>query len=371
MRYIVYFVIQGMSNQTYSDVYAYRFETSDVDIPYITMEAVNPEVSFTTTEDAEISYALFAYNQLPDVFKQEMKDSNLADPSSGPIKSVTDSTKNMTVLEAMLQTKDRSTWESYFDVYASQPLKDTVQEIIQRRQTGGGGNPVTTGNLSTDKDDRKLVDFTTAMQSESGANATYFYCLATAQNALGSAYSFKAVENVHIPDTEPPYLIDVSHTLKETSTGSGLYSGTITLTFNEPIYYMERLGNSSSGDPATLRPIVNYPYGDVKPSESSKDNPSYISIMVASSMTGGTFEVKTYDKNPTLSFTISCTNITENAQITLSNKGVVSDASENGVLVPFIIRFVVDKTGVGQGGGFLTDPHLEVVSGEYRPVTGN
>ena len=307
---------------------------------------------------------MVAYKKQLDVFKKERKESNLADLDSGPIKSLTDSPKNMTVLEAMLQTKDRSTWESYFDVYASQPLKDTVQEIIQRRQTGGGGNPVTTGNLSTDKEVRELVDFTTAMQSESGANATYFYCLATAQNAMGSAYSFKAVENVHIPDTEPPYLIDVSHTLKETSTGSGLYSGTITLTFNEPIYYMERLGNSSSGDPATLRPIANYPYCDVKPSESSDSNPSYSSIIAASSMTGGTFEVKTYDKNPTLSFTINCTNITENAQITLSNKGVVSDASENGVLVPFIIRFVVDKTGVGPGGGFVTTPHPAVAAGD-------
>ena len=32
-EYIVYFVLQGMSNDTYSPVYAYRFETSDVDIP--------------------------------------------------------------------------------------------------------------------------------------------------------------------------------------------------------------------------------------------------------------------------------------------------------------------------------------------------
>ena len=367
-KYIVYFVIQGMSNQTYSDVYAYQFVTSDVDIPYITMEAVNPEVSFTTTQNAELDYALFAYNQLPSIFNEFMEGSNLADPSSGPIASVTDPTKTMTVLEAILQTKDRSTWESYFDVYAEQSLKDKVQEIIQRRQTGGGGSPITTGGLSTEKDIQQLVDFTTAMQSESGANATYFYCLATAQNELGSAYSFKGVENVHIPDTEPPYLIDVSHTLTETSKGSGKYSGTITLTFNEPIYYMERLGNSSSGDPTTLRPIANYPYGDVKPSESSKDNPSYISIMNAASTIGGTFESTIYDKNPTLSFTIKCTEIQEGAQITLSNKGVVSDASENGVLLPFIIRLTVDKTGVGD---FVTTLHLEVISGEYRPVYEN
>ena len=370
-QYIVYFVIQGISNQTYSDVYAYRFTTSDVDIPYITMEAVNPEVSFTTTENAELNYALFAYNQLPPIFLGKMEGVNLADPSKGPIASVTTAptpenpNPTMTILEAMLQTADRSTWQSYFDLYASQTLKEDVQEIIQRRQTGGGGNPVTTGSISTEKEVRQLVDFTNAMQSESGANATYFYCLATAQNALGSAYSFKAVENVHIPDTEPPYLINIGSTLKETTTG--LYSGTVTLTFNEPIYYMERLGNSSSGDPATLRPIVNHPYINDKPADSK--NPC-ISILGASSQFGGDFSVERYDTQPSLTFTIKCVDVSDGAQIILSDKGVVSDASENGVLAPFIIEWQVD-TSQGVGGGFITTSQFVVISGEYRPVSGN
>lgn len=369
-EYIAYFVIRGMSNQSYSQVYAYKFETSDVAIPYITMEAVNPEVAFTTTEDAKVSYALFAYNQLPTIFSEEMDGDNLNNKEDGPISSITNPGETMTVLEAILQTKDRSTMESYFDAYASQPLKDDVQEIIQRRQTGGGGNPVDTGELLTEKNVRDEVDFTSAMQSDSGVNATYFYCIATAQNALGSAYSFKGVENVHIPDKEPPYLIDISHTLKETGPDSGYYSGTVTLTFNEPLYYMDRLGNSSSGDPATLRPIASYPYGDVKPSGSSPDNPSYISIMSAASMVGGTFESTIYDKSPTLSYTFKCTNITEGAQITLSNKGVVSDASENSILQPFIVRFEVEKTGVGEGGGFAKVLKFTVVSGEYKPSNG-
>ena len=203
--YIAYFVIQGTSNQAYSAVYAYRFTTREVDIPYITMEAVNPEVSFTTTEDADLDYALFAYNQLPQAFLWEMSGSNVVEGADqNPVGSVTDPGEIMTVLEAMLQTFDRSTGESYFDRYASQTLKDTVQEIIQRRQTGGGGSPVTTGSLETEMAQIEFVDFTNAMQSGEAANATYFYCLATAQNALGSGYSFKAVENVHIPDTEPP-----------------------------------------------------------------------------------------------------------------------------------------------------------------------
>lgn len=353
-EYIVYFVLQGMSNQTYSPVYAYRFETSDVDIPYITMEAENPEVSFRTSENAKLNYVLFAYNQLPDLFTKETIEVNEG------------TTTTMTVLEAMLQTKDKQTGQSYFDVYASQDLKNKVQEIIQRRQTGGGGNPATNGAIDTTKDEVKRVDFKSAMQNNSGSNATYFYCLATAQNALGSAYSFKAVEDVHIPDLDPPYLINISHTLSETSTDK--YTGTLTLTFNEPIYYMERLGNSSAGDPKTLRPVGNCPWGNVLPSQSSEDNPAYISIFNAASMVGGKFSPLSYSKSPTLSFTIQCTDIAEGAQITLSDKGVVSDASENGVLEPFILRLEVTKTGVG--GGFAKTVKFVVDRGEYHPSNG-
>ena len=268
------------------------------------MEAENPEVSFRTSENAKLNYVLFAYNQLPGIFKGEMKGNNLANPNEGPIRSITDpgpdtAPNTMTVLEAMLQTKDKQTGKSYFDVHASQDLKNTVQEIIQRQQTGGGGSPATNGTIDTTKNEVKRVDFKSAMQNNSGSNATYFYCLATAQNALGSAYSFKAVEDVHIPDLDPPYLINISHTLSETSTDK--YTGTLTLTFNEPIYYMERLGNSSAGDPKTLRPVGNCPWGNVLPSESSKDNPAYISIFNAASMVGGKFSPLSYSKSPTLS----------------------------------------------------------------------
>ena len=77
--YIAYFVIQGSSSQVYSEVYAYRFSTDDVTPAYITMRAVNPEVEFTTSQDATLYYSLFASNKLPPLFGQ-----NLAEKSSGP-----------------------------------------------------------------------------------------------------------------------------------------------------------------------------------------------------------------------------------------------------------------------------------------------
>ncbi len=351
-NYIAYFVLRGNSNQTYSDVYAYRFETSEVDIPYITLEAPNPDVSFTTSENADLDYALFAPNQLPSLFKQGLTGNYLDDSfqENGPKDANGDP---MTILDAMLTTWDPATGESYFDYYASQTAKDEVQEIIQRRKTGGG-TPVATGKLETVKDASKSVDFTSAMQSED--NATYFYCLAVAQNTLGSAYSFKAVDNVHIPDREPPYLVYVSRTLdlKASKPSENLYSGTLTLQFNEPIYYMDYLPNSTNGDQDTLRPVYQVPRGNTD---------SYISVIAAAGSPAG-FSVSNRLQSPTRTFTIEFTDIGDGATFTLSNIGVLSDAAMNGTKQAFTLQFKVGKGGVTD---FFQTAEFEVISGDYRP----
>ncbi|MGN8969009.1 S-layer homology domain-containing protein [Intestinimonas sp. HCP28S3_D6] len=345
--YIVYFVIQGRSNQSYSQVYAYYFRTDEVEVPYITLEALNPEVAFTTSEDADLDYALFAPKQLPSQFTTKSISYKVSSTSG-------DETKTMTWLEAMLETYDASTGESYFDHYASEPDKLTVQQIIQRQITSGG-TPVDTGDMTTTKEKSQVVDFTDAMKSENADNATYFYCLATAKNILGSGYSFKAVENVHIRDKEPPYLIYVGATIQQGSS-KGVYSGTLTLTFNEQVYYMDKVSGGSGADSNTLRPVVANPYGDTK---------DYISIIAASELTGGTFTTAGYSTTPTNTFTIKFTDIANGASIIFSNKGFVSDASENSIATPFIIQFQEGASGVE---GFVQAGKFVVISGDYRPT---
>lgn len=359
-EYIAYFVVQGMSNQTYSPVYAYRFETSEVDIPYITLEAPNPEVSFTTSENADLDYALFAPNQLPAVFKEEMTktNGNLGDgfKDKNIPASEKDPSKKMSVLEAMLKTYEPATGKSYFDYYASNEVKKEVQEIIQRSRPVGG-TPVASGALTTKKGQSQLVDFTNAMKSEQ--NGTYFYCLATAQNALGSAYSFKAVDKVHIPDREPPYLINVSHTLDMAASkpNKNLWSGTLTLQFNEPLYYMDFIADGTGGDEDTLRPVYQMNKGNDK---------GYISIIEASNQTSG-FTVMNAHKKPSSVFTLKFENIGNGATFVLPSGGVLSDAAMNATKEAFSLRF---KTRKGGQGDFLNTAEFEVIDGDYRPNSG-
>ena len=359
-EYIAYFVVQGMSNQTYSPVYAYQFKTSEVDIPYITLEAPNPEVSFTTSENADLDYALFAPNQLPAVFKEEMTkaNGNLGDgfKDKNIPASEEDPSKKMSVLEAMLKTYEPATGKSYFDYYASNEVKKEVQEIIQRSRPVGG-TPVASGTLTTKKGQSQLVDFTNAMKSEQ--NGTYFYCLATAQNALGSAYSFKAVDNVHIPDREPPYLINVTHTLDMAGSDpdKNRYSGTLTLQFNEPLYYMDFISGGTGGDKDTLRPVYQMNTGNKK---------SYISIIEASNQPLG-FTVTNEYKKPSSVFTLKFKNIGNGATFVLPSGGVLSDAAMNATKEAFSLRF---KTGKGGQGDFLNTAEFEVIGGDYRPNSG-
>lgn len=358
-KYIAYFVLQGTS-QSYSRVLAYRFETTDVAVPYITLEAVNPSVSFTTTQDANLNYALFAPNQLPEIFEKEMTGDKLADEyqkddeagkEEQPPKNSDGSI--MTVLEAMLQTCDQATKMSYFDKYASQDLKDQVQEIIQRRQTGGG-TPVASGQMTTKLNVAQEKDFRDAMQSED--NATSFYCLATAQNVLGSGYGFKAVDNVHIPDNEPPYLVDISWTFDQDSSNpaSGKYSGTLTLRFNEPLYYMDYADNGTTADKSTLRPIYQSSPGNTK---------TYISVLDAAGKPTG-YSVENSLWMPTREFTLKFTNINIGSTFTLSSVGLISDAAMNATKDAFSVKLVKGNTGAGD---FLSSAYFEVTGGDYRP----
>lgn len=109
--YIAYFVIQGSSSQVYSEVYAYRFSTDDVTPAYITMRAVNPEVEFTTSQDATLYYSLFASNKLPPLFGQNLAGNHLDPEYRDKVEAeITD----LTLLEAIQKTINGVTGESYF-----------------------------------------------------------------------------------------------------------------------------------------------------------------------------------------------------------------------------------------------------------------
>ena len=243
--YIAYFVIQGSSSQVYSEVYAYQFSTDDVTPAYITMRAVNPEVEFTTSQDATLYYSLFASNKLPPLFGQNLAENHL-DPEYRD--EVGTEITDLTLLEAIQKTINGVTGESYFDRYASEETKEQVRQAITSQTSSEALDKGSIPNMA--QKEPQAHDFTNAMDPES---ATAYVCLATAQNALGGKWTFKAVDGVRIPDEDAPVLLKVTTTVTKVNDAADpvRVSGTVTLQFSETIYHI-----NDSGDPDTLRAII-------------------------------------------------------------------------------------------------------------------
>ena len=243
--YIAYFVIQGSSSQVYSEVYAYRFSTDDVTPAYITMRAVNPEVEFTTSQDATLYYSLFASNKLPPLFGQNLAENHL-DPEYRD--EVGTEITDLTLLEAIQKTINGVTGESYFDRYASEETKEQVRQAITSQTSSEALDKGSIPNMA--QKEPQAHDFTNAMYPES---ATAYVCLATAQNALGGKWTFKAVDGVRIPDEDAPVLLKVTTTVTKVNDAADpvRVSGTVTLQFSETIYHI-----NDSGNPDTLRAII-------------------------------------------------------------------------------------------------------------------
>ena len=251
--YIAYFVIQGSSSQVYSEVYAYRFSTDDVTPAYITMRAVNPEVEFTTSQDATLYYSLFASNKLPPLFGQNLAGNHL-DPEYRD--KVGTEITDLTLLEAIQKTINGVTGESYFDRYASEETKEQVRQAITSQTSSEALDKGSIPNMA--QKEPQAHDFTNAMDPES---ATAYVCLATAQNALGGKWTFKAVDGVRIPDEDAPVLLKVTTTVTKVNDAADpvRVSGTVTLQFSETIYHI-----NDSGNPDTLRAIIQRDVGKQK-----------------------------------------------------------------------------------------------------------
>ena len=306
--YIAYFVIQGSSSQVYSEVYAYRFSTDDVTPAYITMRAVNPEVEFTTSQDATLYYSLFASNKLPPLFGQNLAGNHL-DPEYRD--KVGTEITDLTLLEAIQKTINGVTGESYFDRYASEETKEQVRQAITSQTSSEALDKGSIPNMA--QKEPQAHDFTNAMDPES---ATAYVCLATAQNALGGKWTFKAVDGVRIPDEDAPVLLKVTTTVTKVNDAADpvRVSGTVTLQFSETIYHI-----NDSGDPDTLRAII----------QRDVDEQKEVGFLNLVNESQSNLQYSKESGNPTNTITLDFWDAPVGATFSFCNTGHLADASAN------------------------------------------
>ena len=341
--YIAYFVIQGSSSQVYSEVYAYRFSTDDVTPAYITMRAVNPEVEFTTSQDATLYYSLFASNKLPPLFGQNLARNHL-DPEYRD--EVGTEITDLTLLEAIQKTINGVTGESYFDRYASEETKEQVRQAITSQTSSEALDKGSIPNMA--QKEPQAHDFTNAMDPES---ATAYVCLATAQNALGGKWTFKAVDGVRIPDEDAPVLLKVTTTVTKVNDAADpvRVSGTVTLQFSETIYHI-----NDSGNPDTLRAII----------QRDVDEQKEVGFLNLVNESQSNLQYSKESGNPTNTITLDFWDAPVGATFSFCNTGHLADASANSRQNDSYTLELQPTEGIGLITGGTTY-HFVVTQGNY------
>lgn len=273
-KYFAYIVLKGESSNL-SQVYLFQFETGDVTTPDILLQRDNPRVNVTTTTDADVEWALYARNSLPSELKigtptsgtdprsflQYIDDSGKKSEFGQKYKNYFSSASESyqpTVLDALLTTLPGNT-QSVFDYYAGDTIYNHVIQYIQQSTTSGAAG---WGNLTTEQQKPEIVDCTKYLSNE-----TQYYFIAMAKNTQGQAYHFKAIENIHKPDTTPPNLLKVGEVLEPyaanyndrnnhpdgythgrtewgTDPSAYAFAGTLTITFDETIYWLKTDGGT-------------------------------------------------------------------------------------------------------------------------------
>ena len=341
--YIAYFVIQGSSSQVYSEVYAYRFSTDDVTPAYITMRAVNPEVEFTTSQDATLYYSLFASNKLPPLFGQNLAGNHLDPEYRDKVEAeITD----LTLLEAIQKTINGVTGESCFDRYASEETKEQVRQAITSQTSSEALDKGSIPNMA--QKEPQAHDFTNAMDPES---ATAYVCLATAQNALGGKWTFKAVDGVRIPDEDAPVLLKVTTTVTKVNDAADpvRVSGTVTLQFSETIYHI-----NDSGDPDTLRAII----------QRDVDEQKEVGFLNLVNESQSNLQYSKESGNPTNTITLDFWDAPVGATFSFCNTGHLADASANSRQNDSYTLELQPTEGIGLITGGTTY-HFVVTQGNY------
>ena len=341
--YIAYFVIQGSSSQVYSEVYAYRFSTDDVTPAYITMRAVNPEVEFTTSQDATLYYSLFASNKLPPLFGQNLARNHL-DPEYRD--EVGTEITDLTLLEAIQKTINGVTGESCFDRYASEETKEQVRQAITSQTSSEALDKGSIPNMA--QKEPQAHDFTNAMDPES---ATAYVCLATAQNALGGKWTFKAVDGVRIPDEDAPVLLKVTTTVTKVNDAADpvRVSGTVTLQFSETIYHI-----NDSGNPDTLRAII----------QRDVDKQKKVGFLNLVNQSQSNLKYSKESGNTTNTITLDFWDAPVGATFSFCNTGHLADASANSRQNDSYTLELQPTEGIGLITGGTTY-HFVVTQGNY------
>ena len=349
--YIVYFVIQNTAQNYSQSVQCYRFTTTDVGTPYITLNNQSPDVQFKTSENSELYYVLVAYNQIPDFLNEKFASLSYMDQEQLDTFQTTQLDQNMTILEALTTTVPEGSGNegpSVFDIYANDTIRDRVGKLIRRNQSNDPLTTATAGTMNLNKDDPQVEQFEQYMNM-----STMYYVLAVARNKDGTLDGFKAIGGVNVPDNMPP-IFKVTTVLDDPSDTT---AGTVTITFSENLYWL-------SEDRQTLKEVWT-----VEPTTATQAARA-IYVMNSTYGIGGSAAsqnkltlLNTGIKSPVGELVFKFENMRNGDTITFFATGYASDANMNGRGMDQKIKTTLTYRTQTGSSGFLTNGEFVITQG--------
>ena len=197
-------------------------------------------------------------------------------------------------------------------------------------------------SLSVDNDWRESEDFTKSM-----TGGTIYYCFATAESPLGSDSSYAGVSGVFIPDQQPPQLagegVNTAIDYQASDPNMGLYSGTVTFMFDEPVYQLIEV----SGVAQVPKEVWQIGNNETIPPDKQDSAVSLIDI-IGTSVDKGKFSAPNKVERPASTLTIEFDNIPVGSVIRLFDTSFICDANSNSTKE--ILSFVLEETTIGLVG---------------------
>ena len=282
--YFVYFVIRG-TGQTYSEfTQLFRFSTTEVKRPVLTLDLANPIVNVSADRETTADYIVVNYNATalstllyPQAFWGETPTGGVEAPAEYPVYAEIETV--MDALSTSLARGDEDTdglEGSVFDKYATDAYKNRVAEYIRAASVTGAGTIIGVGHdLAVAPGSRVVVDCSTFPMSE----RTQYAFLAVGRSPMGSGDAFRAIYPLTLMDTEAPVVITIQQTLNMDTEidATGVErildsaSGVVSLTFNEYLFQQDERTT-----PPTLHPVDRGPI--VSERRSMPGNEEYVSI---------------------------------------------------------------------------------------------
>lgn len=261
-EYVAYFVLQGSSNNIYSEKpYLFRFKTTEISRPIIELNISNPSVSIKVDSTSTVDYILAVNGNEPGNLRQDMATYALPEHKSkflvggeyygngtgDPIDPDDPDSKlrTYTVLDAMSNSyfKNGSLAGSVFDEYALQTAKDAFAEFIRAQTTASGDVTLSGRDLEIDAGRTRTVDCSSGM-----TGTTWYTFLVVGKSVAGSGDAFRAIRPVYNRDQAAPMVVQCLSDIQPNQAGTA-YKGTLRLVFNEDLYYVVKQGTNQTVTP--------------------------------------------------------------------------------------------------------------------------